>query len=117
METISGTLFGYFETGVEGILWALQRDGVSGYEGLVVLERGDHLRIYDADKKVVFDGIINPNTDIGVHRRPNTTISQPVALGRWIHWTQDGFEPDVWANYFISKRYTGLLQRDATTPK
>lgn len=53
-----GVLTGYFETGMEGILCALQRDGLKGYEGLVILKNGDYLEIASMDGKTVFNDII-----------------------------------------------------------
>ena len=111
LQKFNGKLFGFFETGTEGVHWALQIADQPGYEGLVILKAGDHLKIYSDDGELVFEGQIQPNTIIGSSSRPNSTVSQPKALGRWIHWTQEGFEPDEWAMFFIDGNYLGIIER------
>ena len=110
-----GQLFGFFETGTEGVLWALQIEDKSGYEGLILLEKGDHLTIYSSDHTEVFNGIIKPDRSIGLKQRPGVSIFQATALGLWIHWTQEGFDPDVWATFFKDKGFTGILLREKVT--
>ncbi len=107
-----GALTGYFETGLEGVMWAMKRHGLKGYDGLVILEEGDYLEIYSADSETVFSGTIQPDKNVG--RMPHffSNFTQPSALGLWIHWTQEGFELDDWAMYFMTEEYTGLLRRE-----
>lgn len=106
-----GLLTGYFETGLEGVMWALQRDGMDADEGLVLLKEGDSLEIYSPEGEIVFSGIIEPDKTTGRIRRPFSNITQQNALGYWIHWTQKGFEPDDWASYFMPEKYTGMVRR------
>lgn len=102
MTTFKGTLYGYFETGTEGTIWTLLRDGIKGYEAIVDLKKGDHLKVYDTDDKVVFDGVIEEDYEIGYMEYPyNPGYGQPCALGLWIHWTQAGWQPDDWAKLFL----------------
>ena len=35
---VDGKLFGWFETGLEGIVWALEQDRVAGCDGLFIIE-------------------------------------------------------------------------------
>ncbi len=49
---VEGVLFGWIETGLEGTVWALQADNDPGYDGLFVLDEGDHLVIISPAKEV-----------------------------------------------------------------
>lgn len=108
---VEGKLFGWFETGLEGVVWALEQEGVAGYDGLFILEEGDHLTISAPSGKVLFDGYIVMDPEIGKKQRPFSPIAQPQAGGLWIHWTQKGFLPDEWAELFISEANHGLLTK------
>ena len=112
MVEYRGVLTGYFETGLEGVVWAMKRDGLKGYDGLVVLEASDYLEIYSKGDEAVFSGIIKPDKTVGRMMHFFSDRTQPSALGLWIHWTQEGFEPDEWAMYFMSEEYTGMLRRE-----
>jgi len=101
-----GTLFGWWETGTEGAIWALDEDGKTGYEAMQVIDEGDQLKIYDENGKVLFDGIIEPDKQIGWTEYPlNPGHGQPLALGFWIHWTQKGWQPDDWAALFLREEF------------
>jgi len=103
MKTISGELYGFFETGTEGTIWTVIQDGLQGYESIVDIKENDHLKIYDGDD-ILFDGVINPDYNVGWTEYPlNPGHGQPAALGYWIHWTQAGFQPDDWAAFFFRK--------------
>lgn len=108
---VEGKLFGWFETGLEGVVWALEQEGIVGYDGLFIIEEGDHLVISSASGQVLFDDYIVTDTEIGKEQRPFSKIIQPQAKGLWIHWTQKGFSPDKWAELFISEVNRGLLTK------
>lgn len=112
MTEYRGVLTGYFETGLEGVMWAMKRDGLEGYGSLVMLEAGDYLEISSKDNEVVFSGVIKPDKTVGRMPYFFSGRTQPSALGLWIHWTQEGFKPDDWAMYFMSEEYTGVLRRE-----
>lgn len=102
MEKYVGTLFGWFETGTEGAIWALQEDGQGGYDGLKIIKPGDHLTIFGEHQEILFDGTIIPDYKVGWTEYPlGPGRGQPAALGFWIHWTQAGFRPDDWAKFFL----------------
>jgi hypothetical protein len=88
-----GVLYGWFETGTEGVVWSLIEDGKEGYEGLKIIdEKYDHLVVYGEDGKKLWSGKIKPDYKNGWRRYPlNPKFGQPCALGMWIHWTQKGW--------------------------
>ena len=89
LESYEGVLFDWFETGLEGIVWALQVDGTKSYDGLRVIEEGDHLTIIGKKGRVLWQGIIRCDRKTGrIPRLTNTTFKQQTALGYWIHWVQ-----------------------------
>jgi|GEM_PF-5990356 len=101
---VHGTLHDYFETGTEGVMWAVYEDGKTGYDGLHVLDAGHHLRVTDETGAVRFEGFIEPDLERGWMEypgRPGEGYGQPCALGMWVHWTQSGWEPDDWAALFV----------------
>ena len=103
MQKHKGRLYPYFETGTEGIVWALIEDGKTEfYDALVTIEEGDHLVVYGEDNSVLFDGDIMMDTETGWREYPqNPGHGQQAALGCWIHWIQRGWEPDAWAGLFL----------------
>lgn len=62
---ISGILFSYYETGMEEVQAVFQderfinpKTGQYAFEGLYQICEGMHLLCWDADRHIVFDGII-----------------------------------------------------------
>lgn len=109
-KVVSGTLFAWFETGLEGLVWAVQKNEVPGYQGIHVLKAGDYLTVKDHAGDVLFDGYIEPDNTIGKRMRYHDTgYEQPVALGCWIHWTQKGWQPDAWASLFVHENNSGVV--------
>lgn len=112
LQIFEGQVFGWFETGLEGVVWALQTFETQNYDGLIVVEKGDHLILRSQAGEVLFDGIIDPDYEIGTQSRfPGDTSGQSIALGHWIHWTQRSWLPDNWASFFISGENTGRIER------
>lgn len=104
LKKYTGILTDFFETGCEGVMWALLKDGKDkeGHKSLEFIEAGDYLTIYDTDGSIIFKGKIIPDRKIGWQEYPkNPGHGKPSALGYWIHWTQKGWQPDDWASLFI----------------
>ena len=121
MKKYEGVLHAWFETGLEGLVWALIEDGKEGYDALKVIENGDHLTVYSGDGRgclgfkdvgdrileyredgLVFDGVIDEDHEAGMTMSSfNQEHRQPSALGFWIHWAQRGWNPDDWARLFV----------------
>jgi len=114
---IEGWLIDFFETGSEGTHWALEDEFNSSYDALHIMEEGDSLTIQDELGVQLWSGKIKCDRKSGRIRFPkNPDYDQPCALGRWIHWTQDGFKPDDWARFFIlgsGQRLRGILVKRA----
>lgn len=60
-KTIFGSLEPYAETGTEGIIWAVNEYGQTGYDGLHLLENGDELAVYKnvTDGDIVWQGAVS----------------------------------------------------------
>lgn len=107
---IEGGLSDWFETGDEGTFWILEDDVVPGIDGVHIIGIGDHLTVISAEGVVVFEGIIEPNLEVGEAGK-RMGRSQPTACGRWVHWIQKGVDSETWGQYFFSNRYRGVLTR------
>lgn len=104
MAKHSGVIDGYFETGTEGILWVFFEDGEGDKYGyrMIEIQKGDNLTIFSEDGSALFKGeIIQDREKGGVPLPGAPQYKQSVALGFWIHWTQEGWEPDDWAMLFL----------------
>jgi hypothetical protein len=99
---VSGVLCPFFETGCEGIMWSVIKDGGESYDNLYIIKEGDNLAIYGENNEILFNGEVIRNHRIGWTEYPlNPGRGQPSALGCWIHWTQHGWQPDDWAKLFF----------------
>jgi len=119
--TIHGVLEDFFETGSEGIHWAVVDDDDESYDGLHFIKAGDYLTILGSDEGVLWKGIIACDRKSGFQKYPqNPEYGQPQALGYWIHWTQKGFKPDDWARFFIrpdGRRLRAILEKGPVAGK
>lgn len=135
-EIFEGILFGWFETGCEGTLFALQEqkhitdDGKSwSYDGLHVIDPGDHLAVYKDDKEILditLEGITSfeakdkdPLIDeddffAGYKKYPlNPQYGQLLFVNNWVHWLPTNVDLRLWYSIFFSdtEKYTGRLKK------
>lgn len=100
---MKGYLFAFSETGTEGIWWAVQeRD--KGYDGLHILEEGEHLTVFKENGEVFWEGVIDYDREIGKKPLPfNPQYFQQQVLGVWCHGIQRGEVPEFWAGMFFGE--------------
>jgi len=110
VKMIKGALYPFWESGTEGILWFIDSGkDKRGYEGLYCIHTGDYLTIYGEKGEIIFKGKICQDTVAGWTEYPlNPGYGQPMAFGRWIHWTQIGWKPDDWAGLFLRGKKPAL---------
>jgi hypothetical protein len=116
-KIFEGILFGWFETGTEGILWALQEhkyiyqtgglnDGPHwDHKGLQVLRNGDRLKIYDENKILLHDIVVDLD-----NTRQYKSLQQKNTY--WVHGMQKSFHKEFWWNIFASEKCYGILERE-----
>jgi len=113
MKQIKGVLHAFWETGTEGVYWALQDfeymiepsewqkshgvDKAWDYGGLNILETGDWLTIIDPDGNTVWGGLVSIDHTVRSYGR------------YWVHGMPDNFDKDTWYNIFVVEKHTGIL--------
>lgn len=113
---IRGRLENYWETGTEGVRWALVEDGKPGYDGLHALRDGDRLTVYagDEDGTVLWEGVVELEYERLWRPYPkNPEYGQQAIFGYWVRGFQVDLEPEVWASWFIEGRRAHLLKRES----
>ena len=103
-DKLEGVCTFYTETGTEGGYWAfMDSKNLYSNEGLLILENGDFLTIYDPNNKdkVVWSGEINLQ---------QYNLFTEAAYGYWIHADQIGIERETWTEYFL-KEYPARLSK------
>jgi hypothetical protein len=131
MTEHKGILFGFFETGCEGTMPALQEDGFTGYDGLRVIEPNDHLTIYSKDEDEIFSGVVKVVTSYemtdneepivsekdffaGWMRYPGNPKHGQLCLNSfWVHWLPTNVNLKLWYDvfFFNSSQYKGKLKK------
>lgn len=128
-EVVEGIPFGHWETGTEGVYWCVQanwdRDSWD-YEDMHSIKSGDKLTIWDARKRVVFDGIVSLRRDLCRYSLPNPLWGRPgcesapkftesqVVCGMFVHGVQEGVNPETWFKWFMETNhgaYTARLEK------
>ena len=111
MELLKGVVHLHSETGTEGGWWAFQDERFIyppredwpheswSYDGLHYLENGDHLKIFDPEGNIYWEGSIQ----LKMH-----PVFTEEANGFWIHADQAGIDRQFWARPFF-KHYRAEL--------
>lgn len=103
-KVITGIPFGWFETGTEGVIWAVQdenhinKEGFYSYEGLNCIKPGDHLKITMDGKYTIFDD------EVTVLKYTDGDLS---LAGNRIHWLPDNADLWQWAEVFLRHEKRG----------
>lgn len=104
---LSGVLSSHSETGTEGIVWAFQdakfigTDGKWSYDGLHALRDGDHIKAFNDDGSIRWEGTIALEYKRRWRTYPlNPSQGQQEVEGYWVHGFQVGVEPEDWFHMF-----------------
>lgn len=101
---LTGQLNAFFETGTEGVIWAVSVDGLLGYDSLLPLENGDGLLIYGPNGEVAWEGTVDLEYERRQRAYPsNPQYSQQEVCGYWVHGLQRDQDPETWAQAFIQE--------------
>lgn len=104
MKKIKGVLEPFFETGTEGILWALYDDEENGYQSLHILNKSNYLKVFDKDGNIYWEGEIDLEYERNYSAYPlNPKYGQQALLGYWINGLQKNVEPEFWGKMFCNK--------------
>ena len=104
-KRITGTLDAFWETGTEGVHWAILDNALAGYDALNILRDGDYLFIEDTNGQIEWEGTIKLDWKTNWREYPqNPPYGQQEACGYWIHGIQEGLDPELWAKWFFEER-------------
>jgi hypothetical protein len=101
---VPGELEAFWETGTEGVVWSVIKDGFEGYDALYCLGNGDFLRIYDEAGSVIFEDEIKLEWKRNYQPYPlNPSLGQQAVNGYWVRGLQHNVVPEVWSTWFHSR--------------
>jgi hypothetical protein len=116
---ITTVLDAYWAQETEGIIWAVYdhahdtQDGHRQYSGLMLVENGDHLRVFnDASKsKVIWEGDVSLNHERGRVSHPffQHVVSQRID-GDSVHGIPDNTDPQTWYRLFREEKPCELIK-------
>ena len=105
MLNVEGRGEAYWETGTEGVLWAVVVDEKPGYDGLYILKDGDRLTVFDRDNqaKVLWSGVVDLEYESNKqHATYNPNYVAQAVFNHWVHGLQRDLDAETWAQYFFS---------------
>jgi hypothetical protein len=115
--SIYGRLEAFFETGTEGVVWSLHNPILPGYYGLVPLNDGDHLSVFDDSGNVIWQGVIKLEYERNYQQYPlNPSHGQQSIFGCWVHGFQSDVDPETWAAWFFDGYRAALRQIQECQP-
>lgn len=101
MKKIKGVPQGFFETGTEGVLYAVQDEnfinekGHYSYEGLHILKPGDHVKVIDKSNGQVW---VDSEVEILIHRQENY---ETILGGCRVPWIPAHVDLWAWTEIFV----------------
>lgn len=99
-----GRLTTFHETGMEGIIWAIE-DGESGLPHAI--GEGDRLRVFDENRKTVWEGTIKRQA--GDSRRP--TFCGPDGITYYARWLPEGVDHSEWSKMFFEELEAEIVEQ------
>jgi hypothetical protein len=116
-RTIDGVLFAYWETGTEGVFWAVLGDEPvpASRENLHILTDGDELTVFDEDGSVLWRGVIHLEYEsnwIEYPGHPGAGWGQQAVSGYWVHGVQRGVPPETWGDWYWGHEMADPAVRD-----
>ena len=114
MEPILGTLYAFFETGTEGIIWSVTNNDLEGWAKLNCLVNGDHLIIFDPVDRttVVWEGVIQYEYERNLTPSPfNPNYKKQAIMNSWVNGIQNNVEPETWMNWFLKEYPAQLIKK------
>ena len=110
LRKVEGKLFALQQHGTNEYLWTVCENIYGGGQRLHILEEGDHLTVFRSDEAVRFAGYIKKDTETAKIPRPHhPELPRQFALGCWVYWIQEGWNPDEWALLFFTEFKAVLL--------
>ncbi|MBU6234418.1 MAG: hypothetical protein KGQ41_01120 [Alphaproteobacteria bacterium] len=110
-KAIYGALNPFFETGTEGVIWAIHQYGKKGYDGLHIIEAGDKLTVYN----MVLGGIVAFEETLSF--KPAVfSFNYNAAYAEKVETTPDFFNLPAFCDSFIENRPAILKRPHATHP-
>lgn len=105
-KIIEGKLMPYYETGMEGTMWALHEDGQEGYDGLNKLENGQLLTVFNdaARTDILWQGVIDFEMDSDKQKQIFKAHKYHAGLGGWRFGVQKDIHPYDWIEMFYSEK-------------
>ncbi|HQK38558.1 MAG TPA: hypothetical protein PLO52_00410 [Flavobacterium alvei] len=96
---MKGVPFGWFETGTEGTIWAIQDEKDASnkywsYENLHIIKPGDRLKIIDKKTNEI---VVDQDLQV-VHSDGKMNL-----YGFWCHWLPIGIDHKLWAQIFLDE--------------
>lgn len=105
------SLIAFFETGTEGVHWAVYDHDKVGYSALHILQKGDYLFIEDTKNKIEWEGGIDYDFETCLEVRSITpTFKQQQVGGFWVHGLQKSVLPEKWLTWFLEERPAVLIK-------
>ena len=110
MARITGILEAFWETGTEGVHWAILDNDQTGYDALNILKDGDYLFVEDGKGMIEWEGEIKLEYERRYRPYPeNPEWGQQEVFGFWVHGFQENVDPEIWATWVFQQRVASAI--------